>query len=203
MHPRTCYEHANDSPIAWDCILCNYPNYSIVCFSEVFSNTNKFSILSENSYSAQDLQIHNAYNVYIHMYFYSRKETQKSKRKQTKNAKILNINFQSIKSKQDELENLISSVKQDIIFGTETWIDSTIKDIQIFPDGYHMVRNDRKLSGGGVLIAVRDTLLTTAVPELHTLYEIVWCKLEIVGQRTVYLSTFYNPKTSNEEGFHE
>jgi hypothetical protein len=54
---------------------------------------------------------------------------------------------------------------------------------------------------GGVLLAVKDTLLTSAVPELQTNCEIVWCKLEIVGHKTVYLSTYYNPKTSNEESF--
>ena len=39
------------------------------------------------------------------------------------------------------------------------------------------------------------------MPELHTDCEIVWCKLELVGHKSIYLSTFYNPKTSNEEGF--
>ena len=117
--------------------------------------------------------------------------------------KILNINFQSLKAKQGEIRNLISSVNPDIIFGTETWIDSSVKDAQNLPGGFNIYHNDRNLNGGGVLLTVKDTLLTSAVPELQTNCEIVWCKLEIVGHKTVYHSTYYNPKTSNEESFDE
>lgn len=48
---------------------------------------------------------------------------------------ILNVNFQSIKGKQGQVRNLIDSTNPDIIFGTETWIDSNIKDSQIFHSG--------------------------------------------------------------------
>ena len=54
-----------------------------------------------------------------------------------------------------------------------------------------------------MLIAVKDHLITSAVPELHTDCEIVWCKLEIVGLKTLYLSAFYNPKTSNIKGYED
>ena len=78
------------------------------------------------------------------------------------------------------LFHIIDSTKPDIIFGTKTWIDNSIKDSQIFPQGYNIFCNDRNLSGGGALIAVKDTFITTSVPELHTDCEIVWCKLELV-----------------------
>ena len=113
--------------------------------------------------------------------------------------KILNINFQSLKTKQGEIRNLISNVNPDIIFGTKTWIDSSVKDAQILPGGFNIYRNDRNLNGGGALLAVKDTLLTSAVPELQTNCEIVWCKLEIVGHKSVYLSTYCNPMTSQRK----
>ena len=58
---------------------------------------------------------------------------------------MLNFNFQSIKTKQGQLYNLLDtcSTKPDIIFGTETWLDPSIKDSQIFPPGYNIFRNDR------------------------------------------------------------
>jgi hypothetical protein len=62
------------------------------------------------------------------------------------------LGFQSIKTKQHLLENIIRSTYPDIIFGTEIWIDNSIKDSQIFPRGYTIFRNDRNFSGGGVLI---------------------------------------------------
>jgi len=50
--------------------------------------------------------------------------------------RILNVHFQSIKTKQHLLENMIGSTYPDIIFGTETWIDNSIKDSPIFPRAY-------------------------------------------------------------------
>jgi hypothetical protein len=36
MQTKSYLEHANDSAIAWDCIMCNCPNYSTFCYSLVF-----------------------------------------------------------------------------------------------------------------------------------------------------------------------
>ena len=67
------------------------------------------------------------------------------------------------------------------------WIDNSIKDSQIFPRGYTIFRNDRNLSGGGVLIAVKNTYIATATPELQTECEIVWCRLELVVHKVIYI----------------
>ena len=112
----------------------------------------------------------------------------------------VNFNFQPIKTKQGQLYNLLDSTKPDIIFGTETWLDPSIKDSHIFPPGYNIFRNESNLNGGGVYIAVRDNLISSPVPALQTDCEIVWCKLEIIGHKAIYLTIYYNPKTSNEEG---
>ena len=45
MQTKSYLEHANDSAIAWDCIMCNCPNYSTFCYSLVFSTSNQFSLL--------------------------------------------------------------------------------------------------------------------------------------------------------------
>ncbi|CAC5379034.1 unnamed protein product [Mytilus coruscus] len=125
----------------------------------------------------------------------------KHKSKEQNYLRMLNVKFPSIKTKQGQLHNLLDSTKPDIIFGIETWLDSRIKDSQIFPPGYNIFRNDRNLNGEGVLIAVQDNLISSPVPELHTDCEIVWCKLELVGHKAIYLTSYYNPKTFNEEGY--
>ena len=56
---------------------------------------------------------------------------------------ILNINFQSIKSKLCRLSNVIDNVKSDIIIGTETWLEKDIRDSEIWPRGYVLHRKDR------------------------------------------------------------
>ncbi|CAC5402327.1 unnamed protein product [Mytilus coruscus] len=82
----------------------------------------------------------------------------------------------STKTKQCQVKNLVESTHPDIVIGTEIWIDSSIKDSQIFPSGYKIYRKDRQLSGGGVLIAIKDTRISSSVPELDTNCEIIWCK---------------------------
>ena len=93
-------------------------------------------------------------------------------------------------------------MKPDIVFGTETWLDPTIKNSEIFPDGFKIYRRDRTgQQGGGVLIAVKDHYISDEVEDLSPddRCEMIWAKIEIVGCKTLYLSSFYNPKTSDEQ----
>jgi hypothetical protein len=53
------------------------------------------------------------------------------------------------------------------------------------------------------VIAVKDTYIATAVPELHTDCKIIWCRLELIGHKAVYLSCYYNPKANNEASIQE
>ena len=49
MQTKSYLEHANDSAIALDCVMCNCPNYSTFCYSLVFSSSNQFSLSSNTS----------------------------------------------------------------------------------------------------------------------------------------------------------
>ena len=98
------------------------------------------------------------------------------------------------------MENLIDSTNPDIVIATETWLDPTITNNQVFPPNYTVWRKDRENSkGGGVLIAVknRPTYLSSDVPELQTTCEIIWIKINIVSCNTLYICSFYNPNTSD------
>lgn len=77
----------------------------------------------------------------------------------------MNINFQSVRNKKVELLDLLTSSETDIIIGTETWLNNTIYSSEIIPTGqYDEYRNDRdKSRGGGVLIAVRKTLISSEI----------------------------------------
>ena len=102
--------------------------------------------------------------------------------------RILNINFQSIKNKQHLVHNILDSLKPDNVIGTETWLDPNIKDIKV-------------QQGGGVLLAINKNFISDEVEELHpgNECEIIWTKLEIKGSKTLHISSFYNPKTSDEK----
>ena len=81
------------------------------------------------------------------------------------------INFQSCRNKTQDLEHLISSVKPDVIIGTETWQNSTINSNEIIKSalGFNVYRKDRpNKSYGGVLIAVTNDLISSVVTNLDT-----------------------------------
>jgi hypothetical protein len=159
---------AEENAIAWDCLICDCPNYSSVCFELILSTSNSFSVLSDTSLHSPLPSDH------IKPVHASTPE----RKKQNANSsnvplKMLTINFQSIKSNQGLVKNLIESTKPAIVIGTETWIDPTVTDNQIFPPNYKLYRKDRNMQGGGVLIAISNDILRTPVHELQTDCEIV------------------------------
>ncbi|VDI49506.1 Hypothetical predicted protein [Mytilus galloprovincialis] len=165
---RTYNILVEDSAIAWDYLVCDCPNYSSVCFDIVLSISNSFSILSDTSLQST---FPSDCIKPIHSSTPDRKKQYTSPKSVP--IKMLIVNRQSIKSKQELIKNLVESIKPDIVLGTETWIDSSVKDNQIFPPNYNIYRNHRNMKGGGVLIAINHDHLNTPVPELHTNCEIV------------------------------
>ena len=47
--------------------------------------------------------------------------------------------------------------------------------------------------------SIKTRVISDEVEELHPDCEIIWAKLEIKGSKTLYISSFYNPKTSDEK----
>jgi hypothetical protein len=49
--------------------------------------------------------------------------------------------------------------------------------------------------------SIKTRIISDEVEELHpgNDCEIIWAKLEIKGSKTLYISSFYNPKTSDEK----
>ena len=105
------------------------------------------------------------------------------------------MNCQSINNKRAELNTVNDSAKPDIIIGNESWLTLNVKNSEIFPDPFDAILKDRvgDSHGGGVFIAFRRDLHGTESPELDANCEIIWCKLNIIGCRTLYLGSFYHP----------
>ena len=114
------------------------------------------------------------------------------------------MNCRSIKNKKAEIHTLIDSAKPDIILGNESWLTPGIKNSEIFPDSFDAIRKDRVGDAhGGVFIAFRRDLLCTETPELDTKCEVIWCKLNIIGCRTLYLESFYRTPNRTEKEYLE
>jgi hypothetical protein len=116
--------------------------------------------------------------------------------------RVLNINFQSIKPKKHLVNNIIESSKPDIIIDTEIWLKPNIHNNEVFPENYNIYRKDRiDQEGGGALLAIKKDFISDEVDDMHVdeNTEMLWAKIEIVGSKTLYVSSFYNTKTSNEQ----
>ena len=127
------------------------------------------------------------------------RKSQPQKRKPFTPLRVLNINCQSINNKQHQIENVIDSLKPDIIIATETWLDLSIGNSQFFPTNYDIYRRDRTdRVGGGVLIAIHNKFLSSEIPELDTDAEIVWARIQRSGCKDLRICAFYNPRTSED-----
>ena len=66
------------------------------------------------------------------------------------------VNCCSITNKKLELETLISIHNIDILIGTESHLDDSILNSEIFLPSFSVYRNDRNKHGGGVFILVKN-----------------------------------------------
>ncbi|VDI81226.1 Hypothetical predicted protein, partial [Mytilus galloprovincialis] len=83
--------------------------------------------------------------------------------------RVLTINFQSMKNKTPEIDEMIDSCKPDVIFGAETWLSNDTSAYEyISPSKYTIYTKNRKDGYGGALLAITNTLITSHVPELDT-----------------------------------
>ena len=59
--------------------------------------------------------------------------------------RIAMLNCQSVKAsgKPAQLKNLVSSLQADVEIGSESWLNSSIKSSEVFPDGFNAYRRDR------------------------------------------------------------
>ena len=69
---------------------------------------------------------------------------------------MFNINFQSSKNKDCEFQAFLAKENPDVIIGTETWLNSSVKTCEYFNPNYSVFRRDRLDGYGGVLVAVKD-----------------------------------------------
>lgn len=72
-------------------------------------------------------------------------------------------NARSAKNKLSFIQSFILSKSTDILCLTETWLTPDVTNNEILPNNYSIFRRDRKSLGGGVLIAVANTLSSTLI----------------------------------------
>lgn len=192
------YDRLHSPSVVWICQTCGTPNYSVTLFDiSSLETPNSFSNLINNPASvATSPGAPQATSSPI----IPKKPTKNKPTKIVKPLRIININFHSIGNKAAEIQNLLDSVKPDIIIGTETWLTHDQITGQCFdPDYFEVFRKDRADGYGGVLIAVTRDYLFEEVPELESDGELLWIKSTMVGMPTLYVGAFYRP---NQQSSH-
>ena len=87
-----------------------------------------------------------------------------------------------------------------MIFGTESWLGTNIKDHEVFPSGYSVYRKDREIGrGGGVFIAVKDHIMSSQITDFDTDCEILWVKISIASCKSLYLASYYRPNATDHD----
>jgi len=61
-------------------------------------------------------------------------------------------------NKFDQFQSLVYTKNFDIICVTETWLNNTVFNNEILPTSYTIYRKDRANRGGGVLIAINNSI---------------------------------------------
>ena len=92
----------------------------------------------------------------------------------------------------------MDSVKPDIVIGTETFLTKDIPTPTELDAAYDVERRDRLTRDGGVLIAAKKDLLMTREYDLETDCEVMWCKLNMAGSKTLHIGSFYRPDISDD-----
>ena len=96
---------------------------------------------------------------------------------------FIHLNVRSILPKMSELKIIALKSKAAVISLSETWLDSSVTDSEIYIDNYSVVRNDRDRHGGGVCCYVRNDIAFTARPDLNIMNDEISFLLNFFYQR--------------------
>ena len=112
------------------------------------------------------------------------------------NLSLVIINCCSITNKKLELETLLSLYNIDILIGTESHLDNSIFNSEIFPSGYSIFRKDRDRHGGGVFILIKNTIPSSQI-QYDSQIELVWSHIHTSSNKDIIIGSFYCPPHSH------
>ena len=183
----------------WICPNCGLPNLSDSFFDDSISaHQNLYDSLNVTCSSSDDGNLSKDSSIDGN---YDQRTTSRQNHKRP--LRVLTMNCRSVKSlrKRSQLYAILETEKPDILFATESHIDSNTTDAEIFPPDmpYKIIRHDRNSYGGGVFIAHRDDLIVSKIYDLGIESEAVFANVHMVGCPVLYLGCFYRPTDNNSE----
>ncbi|XP_065911045.1 uncharacterized protein [Dysidea avara] len=104
-------------------------------------------------------------------------------------------NFCSVRNKQAGLELFLDNQDIHLLIGTESHLNDTIFDSEVFPRNYSVFRKDRSIHGGGVFILVEKSI-PSSILEIDSTCEVIWVLLHLQHSHDIILGAFYAPPNS-------
>ena len=91
---------------------------------------------------------------------------------------------------------MVDEHKPDIIIGCETHLDETYTSSEVFPQSYSIIRKDRCCGGGGVFLAISQSIPFLNV-SMTTNAEMIWANIFPVHGEPISICSFYRPPDNN------
>lgn len=110
-----------------------------------------------------------------------------------------------MRSSLERFRNDVKNCDYDVIIVSETWLQDQHLVSEILPNGWIIYRKDNDFTnfnndkrGGGVFIAVKDSLTSTEINIVNddNSFDIVACEV-LVSCKYLFLSAFYIPPNSS------
>ena len=120
------------------------------------------------------------------------------------NISLACINVRSLLCHIDELSVIVSKHQFDIIAINETWLDSTVSDLECSIEGYNLLRRDRNRHGGGVLFYLKDNITYSEWPDLNiNNVECLYIEVTVPKLKPFIVCTMYRPPSANVTYFED
>ncbi|XP_071963444.1 uncharacterized protein [Antedon mediterranea] len=119
---------------------------------------------------------------------------------------IAHLNIQSLRNKLDSVKTLLNEHNYDIFCITETWLNSSIENNEIWINGYEICRLDRQLSqsGGGVLCYIKNGIRFKEIYNFRVeTIEALWVEFNLPYSKPLLLGNIYRPPSAKAEYLNE
>lgn len=122
----------------------------------------------------------------------------------------INIYYQNVRglrSKTNDLRLGLLNADYDIVALSETWLNSSIYNSELFNNEYVVFRRDRDANltgmerGGGVIVGVKSCFVAKRLFELETNSENIWIKVRLSSTYSIILALVYFAPSSNFETY--
>ncbi len=202
---RSCIDHVSYKSNGNDILTCLVNNNAHICDNNDFDMSSLENNVNHSLFALlHDSKLADVYDDTSNMSKSSSNnsilnhQTTDSKSNSIDKLSVLYFNARSIKNKIADFHARVDVEKPHIIAITESWLDDTFNDGEVFPVDYSVFRNDRNKHGGGVALGIRSNLNPVLKCDfLSNDIEIVWAEFDTKEGKNLF-GVYYRPPSQTK-----